>query len=101
MLLTMVLLIESIFDVVYVVNDMEAVKDISIEFMGKASYQVERSDEGSMTDEIETCLEPVIQAVYSGDPAAAKSWASKMIIADRVGFICNEELKKIVGGTGK
>lgn len=89
------------FEMLVAQNQIEIAKEISVEFMEKASYQVECSDEGLMTDEIETCLEPVIQAVCSGDPAAANSWASKMIIADRVGFICNEELKRILGGTGK
>ncbi len=76
---------------------MESAKEIAIEFMGKASYQVECSDEGMMVEEVETCLKPVIRAVKAGDAGSAKSWATMMLAADRVGFICEEELVSLIG----
>ena len=55
------------------------------------------SDAGLMTDDIEVCLMVVIQAVRKCDRAAGKSiaWCRDMLEKDRVGFICEEELKAL------
>ena len=37
--------------------------ELSLELMSQGSYQVEMSDEGLMTDDIEECLEVVVKAV--------------------------------------
>lgn len=67
-------------------------KELAVEFIHKASYQVECSDEGLMVEEIEACLGPVIEAVKAGDAETAKSWMFRMRAADRGGFICEAEL---------
>ena len=71
--------------------------EISIQFMEKASYQVECSDEGLMTEEIEECLQPVLLALENYDPPVRTSWSFRMRVADRVGFICEEKLSSWSG----
>ena len=77
--------------------------NLSVELMHKGSYQVECSDEGLMTDDIRECLLPVIKAVRKSKLSATDHfrWTSLMLAADRVGFICQEEvlaLQKAVTG---
>jgi hypothetical protein len=71
--------------------------ELSLELMDQGSYQVEMSDEGLMTDDIEKCLKVVIQALRKCDLPASKSmaWCRDMLKKDRVGFICEEELKAL------
>ncbi|HZD51472.1 MAG TPA: hypothetical protein VE175_00360 [Woeseiaceae bacterium] len=68
---------------------------LALKLMKDGSYQVECSDEGLMTDEIEACLKPVIRAVKAAGGDRATQWASGMQAADRVGFICDGELSKL------
>ena len=58
------------------------------------------SDEGLMTGDIEDCLRVVIESVKSADlPAKTiKTWTQKMQQADRVGFICDQELGALPKG---
>ncbi|MFO0868834.1 MAG: hypothetical protein U0935_07760 [Pirellulales bacterium] len=65
--------------------------------MKEGSYQVECSDEGLMADEISQCLNPVIRAVQKAGGQEAVKWAAEMQRADRVGFICEQELAKLRG----
>ena len=83
------------------IGQLVEVQLLALELMKRGSYQVECSDEGMMSDEIEACLKPVIHAVKAGDASAAKSWATKMIAADRVGFICDKELGVLAGKAKK
>lgn len=71
--------------------------ELSLELMDQGSYQVEMSDEGLMTDDIEECLKVVIQALRKCDLPASKliAWCRDMLKKDRVGFICEEELKAL------
>jgi len=64
---------------------LEDVKALSKRLMKDGSYQVECSDEGLMTDNIQDCLKPVIRAVKAKGGASAREWAHKMLLADRVG----------------
>jgi len=68
--------------------------ELSQELMSQGSYQVEMSDEGMMTEEIEECLHVVIKAIAKSDLPAADvtAWCAKMTRQDRVGFICDAEL---------
>lgn len=77
-------------------KELTAAKDIAVEFLAKASYQVECSDEGMMVEEIEACLSPVLIAVMNDEPLAAISWANAMKTADRTGFICDSQFKKLL-----
>jgi len=71
--------------------------ELSLELMDQGSYQVEMSDEGLMTDDIEECLKVVIQAFRKCDLPASEliAWCRDMLKKDRVGFICEEELKAL------
>jgi len=76
---------------------LEEVKKLAIRLMKDGSYQVECSDEGMMTEDIEACLKPVIRAVKSVGGDSASKWAFAMLGKDRVGFICEKELKRMTG----
>ena len=52
-----------------------------------------------MTDEISDCLKPVIRAVKAVGGDQAAKWAFEMQIADRVGFICDDELAEMRDGS--
>ena len=71
--------------------------ELSLELMNRGSYQVEMSDEGLMTDDIEECLQVVIKAVkrcnLPTDDVIA--WCAAMTNNDRVGFICDTELQAL------
>jgi len=71
--------------------------ELSLELMDQGSYQVEMSDEGLMTDDIEECLKVVIPAVRKSDLPASElmAWCRGMLKKDRVGFICEEQLKAL------
>jgi len=78
-----------------VLGHLEEVKSLALRLMKDGSYQVECSDEGLMTDDIQDCLKPVMQAMKAESGAAASKWALEMLRADRVGFICENELKRL------
>jgi len=68
--------------------------ELSQELMSSGSYQVEMSDEGMMTEDIEECVQIVIKAIAKSDLPAADvtAWCAEMTLQDRVGFICDSEL---------
>jgi hypothetical protein len=70
-------------------------KLLALKLMRDGSYQVECSDEGLMTDDIEDCLRPVIRAVKTSGGADVDKWAKEMQKADRVGFICEHQLAEL------
>ena len=55
------------------------------------------SDEGLMTEDIEDCLNVVIEALRRCDLPAAEviAWCSAMLENDRVGFIARETLEAL------
>ena len=67
---------------------------LALELMEKGSYQVEMSDEGMMTEEIEECVGVVTRALRTcGLPTREVSkWCSEMQKKDCVGFIADREL---------
>lgn len=71
--------------------------ELSLELMKDGSYQVEMSDEGLMTDDIEECLAVVIESLKKCDLSSDDViiWCSAMLASDRVGFICDRELKSL------
>ncbi len=71
--------------------------ELSLELMKAGSYQVEMSDEGLMADDIEESLQVVIKALKKSNLPAAEvlDWCSSMLATDRVGFICDHELKSL------
>lgn len=76
---------------------LEVLASLALRLMKDGSRQVECSDEGMMTDDIEACLKPVIRAVKTKQAGGVSEWAIEMLMADRVGFICENELKRLAG----
>ena len=72
---------------------------LALDLMKRGSYQVEMSDEGLMTEEIEDGLSVVIAAVTTCDFPAEEvlAWCSAMLDADRVGFIARKPLEVLRG----
>ncbi len=70
---------------------------LALELMKQGSYQVEMSDEGLMTDDIEDGLRVVHQALAKGELPAAEviAWCSAMLDSDHVGFIAREPLQAL------
>lgn len=73
---------------------LRAVMDLSLELMSQGSYQVEMSDEGMMTDDIEGCVQVVIKALRNCELPALDviAWCAAITKKDHVGFICDTEL---------
>jgi uncharacterized Zn finger protein len=71
--------------------------ELSLELMRQGSYQVEMSDEGLMTGDIEGCLNVVLKALDECDLPAAEvvAWCSAMLEKDRMGFIAREPLQAL------
>lgn len=71
--------------------------ELSLELMDRGSCQVEMSDEGLMTEDIEECLTVVMKALRKCDlsPREVIAWCEGMIQRDRVGFICDRELRAL------
>jgi uncharacterized Zn finger protein len=70
---------------------------LALELMKRGSYQVEMSDEGLMTEDIEDCLNVVLEALRKSDLPAAEviAWCSAMLENDRIGFIAREPLQSL------
>lgn len=71
--------------------------ELSLELISERSYQVEMSDEGLMTEDIQECLRVVIKALRKSDLPAedVSAWCAEMVAEDRVGFICQTELRAL------
>ena len=78
-------------------GELPVATDLAVELMKDGSYQVEMSDEGMMTDDIEDCLSVVIKSLKKYDVPADKviAWCSAMLKSDRTGFIASEELESL------
>ena len=70
---------------------------LSLELMKRGSHQVEMSDEGLMTQDIEDCLDVVLGSLRKCDLPAHEliAWCSAMLKADRVKFIATDQLKSL------
>ena len=53
-------------------GELRLAMELSLELMKQGSYQVEMSDEGLMTDDIQECLMPVIASPREVRPAAGR-----------------------------
>ncbi len=71
--------------------------ELSLQLMRQGSYQVEMSDEGLMTEDIEECLGAVFHALKKCDlpPDEVVDWCAEMSKSDRVGCICERELEAL------
>jgi uncharacterized Zn finger protein len=72
--------------------------DLALELMKQGSHQVEMSDEGMMTEDIQECLSVVIGACKRCDLPAGEilAWCKAMLDNDRVGFISREPLEALL-----
>ena len=75
-------------------GELHLAMELSLELMKQGSYQVEMSDEGLMTQDIEECLRVVLQALKGCDlpPDEVVAWCAGVIKSDRVGCICDRDL---------
>jgi hypothetical protein len=71
---------------------------LSLELMQAGSRQVEMSDEGLMTADIEDCLSVVIKALHKGQLPAQQviAWCTAMLKSDRVGCIADKQLQDLL-----
>jgi hypothetical protein len=71
--------------------------ELALELMKQGSRQVEMSDEGLMSEEIEDRLSVVLQALRQCNLSAAEglAWCSAMVANDRVGFIAEQSLQSL------
>jgi hypothetical protein len=71
--------------------------ELAVELMRQGSRQVEMSDEGMMSEDVEECLGVVLDALPKCDLPAADviAWCSAMLDNDRVGFIAREPLQSL------
>lgn len=78
-------------------GQLQLAMELSLELMREGSRQVEMSDEGLMTEDIQACLQVVIQSLSKCDLPASKlhAWCTEMLHSDRVGFICDRELRAL------
>lgn len=70
---------------------------LALELMKQGSYQVEMSDEGMMTEDIEDGLQVVLKALEKCDLPAVEiiAWCTAMRANDRVGFIASKPLDSL------
>lgn len=73
--------------------------ELALELMDRGSYQVEMSDEGLMTGDLEACFQVVVDALKHANLPAEDviAWCRAMRKKDRIGFICGEELCGLQG----
>ena len=78
-------------------KQLRSAMELALELMAKGSQQVEMSDEGLMTEEIEECLLVLVKALAKCDvPSDEKlAWCVEMTKRDRVGFICDDEIQTL------
>jgi hypothetical protein len=78
-------------------GELRLAMELSLELMKQGSYQVEMSDEGLMTYDIEECLQVVVAALRKCDlpPVEIATWCEAMTKADRVGCIYDRELEEL------
>jgi hypothetical protein len=80
-----------------------AAMQLALELMKRGSFQVEMSDEGMMTHEIEDCLNVVIESLGKGNVAAQEvnTWCTVMLATDRVDFIAREQIEALLRGSSE
>ena len=70
---------------------------LALDLMKQGSYQVEMSDEGLMTGDLEACLNVVLKGLKKCDLPADEviAWCAAMLANDRVDFIAREPLQSL------
>jgi hypothetical protein len=62
-------------------GELRLAMELSLELMKQGSYQVEMSDEGSMTQDLEECLAVILKALKKCDLPASEvaAWCAEML----------------------
>jgi hypothetical protein len=78
-------------------GELRLAMELSLELMKQGSCQVEMSDEGLMTPDIEECFQVVVTALKKCGlpPGEVVAWCKAMAKSDRVGFIYDRELEAL------
>lgn len=78
-------------------GELRLTMELALELMKRGSHQVEMSDEGLMSEDIEDCLNVVLQALRKCTLPANEvmAWCSAMLANDRVGIIAQESLQSL------
>jgi len=78
-------------------GQLEEAMELALELMRSGSYQVEMSDEGMMTEDVERCLRVVLRGVEASGlpPARVAAWCDALRKSDRVGFILTKEINAL------
>jgi uncharacterized Zn finger protein len=81
-------------------GELRPAMQLALELMKRGSHQVEMSDEGLMTRDIEECLADVLKALRTGDLPADEvhAWCQAMLESDCVGFIARQALESLRTG---
>lgn len=89
--------IERNFRSLIAAGQLDAVMELALELMREGSHQVEMSDEGLMTDDIEDCLKIVGDAIKKSNlsPSKIAAWCEALRKHDCVGFIFQKELEAL------
>ncbi len=76
---------------------LEEAMELALELMRSGSYQVEMSDEGLMTEDVERCLRVVLRGVEASKlpPPRVVAWCDALRQCDRVGFILTKEINAL------
>ena len=75
-------------------GELRLAMELSLDLMKQGSCQVEMSDEGLMTQDIEDCLQAVVAALKKCDlpPGEVVAWCKAMTKSDRIGCIYERDL---------
>ena len=78
-------------------GELRSAMELSLELMRKGSEQIEVSDEGLMSSDIEECLQVVIRALKTCSLPTddVLAWCAAMVESDRVGFVCDREFQTL------
>jgi hypothetical protein len=78
-------------------GELRLAMQLALELMKQGSHQVSMSDEGLMTEDVEACLRPVIEALTKCDLPTDEvlTWCTAMRAADEVRFIAQEPLESL------
>jgi hypothetical protein len=78
-------------------GELRLAMELSLELMKQGSCQVEMSDEGLMTSDIEECLQVVVTALKTCHLPRGEviAWCQAMTKSDRVGFIYDRAIAEL------
>jgi hypothetical protein len=78
-------------------GQLEQAMELSLELMRRGSYQVEMSDEGMMTEDVERCLRVVLRGVEESKLPAERiaEWCDALRKNDRAGYILTKEVNAV------